>query len=297
MSGLLEYNFPSRYQVPGRLWPLISNGCGTARSAGAASAGSHKARVQYRACSDHAHLDCARRHRSLSCTAGAPVASITPQVGRPQARSARYARARTGARFAPSSFGPLTASLRWPHYRTHADNTRDNAYGHGARGFRDRGAAGRAPGRAVGDAQCDRADRARRAGEPTAYRHRIQRAPPACGSRPVGGSAHVVRGTKDVIERSPAGAVAVYLTLRGDAWFQCAAGAHSLRPGDVLACDTDRPFTCGFRRGIEELVDKADRAAIPRPRGCGRQSSPPSTTTVSMASTPGPWHRITGCAT
>ena len=79
----------------------------------------------------------------------------------------------------------------------------------------------------------------------------------------VSGSAHVVRRTKDVIERSPADAIAVYLTLRGDAWFECADGVHALRPGNVLICDADRAFARGFRRGLEELVVKADRAALP----------------------------------
>ena len=79
----------------------------------------------------------------------------------------------------------------------------------------------------------------------------------------VGGSAHVVRRTRKVIDRSPAGAVAVYLTLRGDAWFECHDGTHALRPGNVLICETDRPFARGFRRGLEELVVKVDRAAIP----------------------------------
>jgi AraC-like DNA-binding protein len=79
----------------------------------------------------------------------------------------------------------------------------------------------------------------------------------------VRGSAHVVRRTRNVIERSPANAIAVYLTLRGDAWFECADRTYALRPGNVLVCDTDLPFARGFRHGLEELVVKADRGALP----------------------------------
>jgi len=79
----------------------------------------------------------------------------------------------------------------------------------------------------------------------------------------VAASAHMVRRTRNVIERSPTDAVAVYLTLRGDAWFESAEGARSLRPGDLVICETDRPFARGFSHGLEELVVKAERTALP----------------------------------
>jgi len=78
----------------------------------------------------------------------------------------------------------------------------------------------------------------------------------------VGGSAHVVRRTQRVIERSPASAIAVYLTLRGDAWFEGSGRTYALRPGNFLVSETDQPFTRGFRHGLEELVVKVDRAAL-----------------------------------
>lgn len=80
----------------------------------------------------------------------------------------------------------------------------------------------------------------------------------------VAGSAHGVRRTAAVIERSPADAIAVYLTLRGDASFRYADGTRSraLRPGDALICETDRPFGREFARGLEELVIKVPRAAL-----------------------------------
>ncbi len=91
----------------------------------------------------------------------------------------------------------------------------------------------------------------------------------------VSGTAHVVERTPEVIDRSPADAIAVYLTLRGDAWFRHADGAHRLRPGDALICETDQPFARGFTRGLEELVVKVPRAALP---GVGRLPKPVITT-------------------
>jgi AraC-like DNA-binding protein len=78
----------------------------------------------------------------------------------------------------------------------------------------------------------------------------------------VTGSPHVVERTAEVIRRSPADAVAVYVTLRGDAWFRHGDGRRDLRPGQVLICDADRPFARGFARGLEELAIKVPRAAL-----------------------------------
>jgi AraC-like DNA-binding protein len=76
----------------------------------------------------------------------------------------------------------------------------------------------------------------------------------------VAASAHVVERTADVIDRCPADAIAVYLTLRGDAWLADREGTRSLRPGNILICETDQPFARGFTRGLEELVIKVPRA-------------------------------------
>jgi len=86
----------------------------------------------------------------------------------------------------------------------------------------------------------------------------------------VTGSPHLVERTAEVIRRSPADAVAVYLTLRGDAWFRYGDGTRDLRPGQVLICDADRPFARGFARGLEELAIKVPRAALLA--GTGRTS-------------------------
>jgi len=83
----------------------------------------------------------------------------------------------------------------------------------------------------------------------------------------VAGSAHVVERTAGVIGRTPADAIAVYLTLRGDAWFEDEGGRRTLRPGNVLICDADRPFARGFARGLEELAIKVPRLAFAESTG------------------------------
>jgi AraC-like DNA-binding protein len=78
----------------------------------------------------------------------------------------------------------------------------------------------------------------------------------------VAGSAHVVERTADLVRRSPADAVAAYVSLRGEATFEYRDGTRVLRPGQVLMFDADRPFVRGFARGLEELVVKVSRSAF-----------------------------------
>ena len=82
----------------------------------------------------------------------------------------------------------------------------------------------------------------------------------------VTGSPHVVERSAARIERDPAEAVAVYLTLRGQAWFAGPDGTRDLRPGQLLICDADRPFARGFAYGLEELAIKVPRTALTAPR-------------------------------
>lgn len=72
----------------------------------------------------------------------------------------------------------------------------------------------------------------------------------------VTGSPHAVERTPEVIGRSPAAAVAVYLCLRGRSWFTDAERTRALDPGSALVCDADRPFTRSFDSGLSELVVK-----------------------------------------
>jgi AraC-like DNA-binding protein len=90
----------------------------------------------------------------------------------------------------------------------------------------------------------------------------------------VTGTAHAVARTAGIIRRSPADAIAVYVTVRGDAWFEDSGGTRSLRPGHVLMCDADRPFARGFARGLEELAIKVPRPVFAAATGLAALPSP-----------------------
>src|SRR4051794_41706597 len=81
----------------------------------------------------------------------------------------------------------------------------------------------------------------------------------------VRGNAHVVERSRQVIRRRPAEAIAVYLTLMGEAFFYHDEGVQALRPGQVLMVDADRPFIRGFAKGLEELAIKVPRSVSPMP--------------------------------
>ncbi|MFC4022027.1 helix-turn-helix domain-containing protein [Micromonospora sp. GCM10011542] len=90
----------------------------------------------------------------------------------------------------------------------------------------------------------------------------------------VRGNAHVVERPAEVIRKHPADAVAVYLTLVGEAFFYHDDGVLTLRPGQVLICDADRPFMRGFSRGLEELAIKVPRPIFRELTGLASLSSP-----------------------
>jgi AraC-like DNA-binding protein len=76
------------------------------------------------------------------------------------------------------------------------------------------------------------------------------------------GNPHVVERTTQVIRRTPAEAVACYLTLVGEAFFYHHDGVRSLHPGQLIICDADRPFMRGFSQGLEELAIKIPRSVF-----------------------------------
>jgi AraC-like DNA-binding protein len=78
----------------------------------------------------------------------------------------------------------------------------------------------------------------------------------------VRGTSHVVERPADVVRRSPADAIAVYLTLVGEAFFYHDGGVLTLGPGQALICDADRPFMRGFSHGLEELAIKVPRTVF-----------------------------------
>jgi AraC-like DNA-binding protein len=104
----------------------------------------------------------------------------------------------------------------------------------------------------------------------------------------VSGSEHTVERSADVIARSPADSVAVYLTLRGDAWFTAAGRTLARRPGDALVCATDQPFARGFARGLEELVVTVPCAALSTRTSVTRPEAPVLTSFAAASTSPGP---------
>lgn len=94
----------------------------------------------------------------------------------------------------------------------------------------------------------------------------------------VRGNAHVVERPLEVIRSHPADAIAVYLTLVGEAFFYHDDGVRTLRPGQVLICDADRPFMRGFSRSARLRPGAASGRppASRRRSGRGSASVPPT---------------------
>src|SRR3954454_5651106 len=90
----------------------------------------------------------------------------------------------------------------------------------------------------------------------------------------VRGTSHVVERPPEVIRRHPADAIAVYLTLVGEAFFYNDDGVRILRPGQLVVCDADRPFIRGFSRGLEELAIKVPRSLFRELTGRGSVPTP-----------------------
>lgn len=76
------------------------------------------------------------------------------------------------------------------------------------------------------------------------------------------GTPHLVERTPDVIREHPSDSVACYVTLQGEAFFHHSEGTTTLRPGQLLVCDADRPFLRGFSHGLEELVLRIPRSVF-----------------------------------
>ncbi|GHJ41355.1 helix-turn-helix domain-containing protein [Streptomyces sp. TS71-3] len=78
----------------------------------------------------------------------------------------------------------------------------------------------------------------------------------------VEGNSHVVERTADVVRASPTDSVALYFTLVGEAFFYHDEGVRTVRPGQLLLCDVDRPFMRGFSQGLEELAVKIPKSVF-----------------------------------
>ncbi|WP_300680895.1 AraC family transcriptional regulator [Nocardioides sp.] len=78
----------------------------------------------------------------------------------------------------------------------------------------------------------------------------------------VEGNAHVIERTPELVRTQPSDAIAIYLTLFGEAFFYHEDAVRTVRPGQLLICDVDRPFMRGFSQGLEELAIKVPREAF-----------------------------------
>lgn len=70
----------------------------------------------------------------------------------------------------------------------------------------------------------------------------------------VKGSAQVVERNERFIRQNPMDAIAVFFALEGEAFFYYGDGNESLKPGQAVIYDADRPFLRGFCKGLRELV-------------------------------------------
>lgn len=94
----------------------------------------------------------------------------------------------------------------------------------------------------------------------------------------VRGTSHVVERDQELIRRRPAGSVALYFSLAGEAFFYHDDGVRTVQPGEMLMCDADRPFLRGFSHGLEELVLKIPRLVFAEVTGIAALSQPRVTT-------------------
>jgi AraC-like DNA-binding protein len=70
----------------------------------------------------------------------------------------------------------------------------------------------------------------------------------------VRGSAQVIERNERYIQKHPMDVVGVFFALKGEAFFYYPGGFETLRPGQAVIYDADRPFMRGFHGGVEEMV-------------------------------------------
>lgn len=90
----------------------------------------------------------------------------------------------------------------------------------------------------------------------------------------VRGTRHVVERSAGMVEARPADAIAVYVTILGEAVFEQDGQRLVLRPGQLLVCDADRPFVRGFGHGLDELAVKVPRSEFTQFTGMETVRSP-----------------------
>jgi hypothetical protein len=90
----------------------------------------------------------------------------------------------------------------------------------------------------------------------------------------VRGNAHVVERSIEVIRHKPADAIAIYLTLVGDAILYQDDSVQALHPGQLLMFDADRPFIRAFAGGLDELAIKVPRSVFAETTGLSALTQP-----------------------
>lgn len=90
----------------------------------------------------------------------------------------------------------------------------------------------------------------------------------------VAGTPHTVARDAVMVRARPAGAIAAYAALRGEAIVEHAGGRLVVRPGQLLLCDVDQPLVRGFGHGLEELAVRVPRADFTELTGLATVAAP-----------------------
>src|ERR1700730_5175543 len=87
-------------------------------------------------------------------------------------------------------------------------------------------------------------------------------------------TAHVIERRSDLIASRPEDSVVLFFVLAGEAFFYHSAGVHIVGSGQMVACDSDRPFMRGFSTDFEELFMKIPRHVFCDIAGVDRLEAP-----------------------
>jgi AraC-like DNA-binding protein len=87
-------------------------------------------------------------------------------------------------------------------------------------------------------------------------------------------TAHVIERRPDLIQSRPEDSVVLFFVLAGEAFFYHSGGVHIVRSGQMVACDSDRPFMRGFSTDFEELFLKIPRDVFCDLAGVDRLEAP-----------------------
>jgi AraC-like DNA-binding protein len=84
----------------------------------------------------------------------------------------------------------------------------------------------------------------------------------------------VVERRPKMIRQCPADAIVLQFVLAGEAFIFHSSGIRTVRPGQLLVCDADKPFIGGFSAGYRELLLKVSRHAFHQNTGLTHVEAP-----------------------